>query len=675
MHTQTETRIVITNEHGLLSLCPDVLISPTKVAESCTCTRRGVLSDRIRSFGMSAASAVMGNVRHSFIEALTERVLEIINSIGSHCFSEQDVVKQLPRSEMDSIMKHAIEEYVEDLYCIHKSDEDILQDLFAAISPTMSWISIAAKEGLLALTTKHTAHPNITTELYQQVHDYKVTEVMGIEESIYSPVLGIKGTIDMIAGGSIASIMNHKTSSQASMTTLPIEFKTGRWKPSTATAHRAQVILYILLMMMRRSTMKSMEESNDNHNNNASTDSITSSSNVSKYGLVLYICDREMKVDFIKPEWYDLRALMMSRNGLAKGIYSSTHSSNHALTTSVSNAVVVDLENGGVILTDRILGSTVPPINGTSSASSSSLSLTTSLTVYDNNYSSSNEQNKTITRLPPMLKSQHECSFCYSAAECLMYHASIENGNDMSSGVSLLYNYVLKGISHKHIQYLKHWDHLIDLESIVNEDSIQTLWSMTGPQRELSGAKCLGKLILTNVTVNNNESESSSNSNSSNGTRLLRLVSETRGDSGRITPGGGSSGRNTGHNLGNNGKNTVQVLITLSRNANTMKSEKEREESCDITSSSSVSTTSSSVKRERDSLQDSPFMIGDRVLVSIEQLVAFRNKDNAKNKAQDSLSRDLLSAINANICSGTIQTISKTSIEILIVQGYRSILK
>jgi hypothetical protein len=60
--------IEISNHQGLIITNPDISVSPTKIAESCSCLRRGVLNDKIRNFGISAPSAIMGNVRHFFIE-------------------------------------------------------------------------------------------------------------------------------------------------------------------------------------------------------------------------------------------------------------------------------------------------------------------------------------------------------------------------------------------------------------------------------------------------------------------------------------------------------------------------------------------------------------------------------------------------------------------------------
>ena len=59
----------IDNDHGLLIIHPDMLIPPTKIAEAIGCLRRGVISDRVKSLrGGFNKSAVLGNLRHAFIE-------------------------------------------------------------------------------------------------------------------------------------------------------------------------------------------------------------------------------------------------------------------------------------------------------------------------------------------------------------------------------------------------------------------------------------------------------------------------------------------------------------------------------------------------------------------------------------------------------------------------------
>jgi hypothetical protein len=66
-------KITVSNQCGLLVTHPDVLVSPTKVAESRSCMRRAVLTDRIRAFGDLSAPAVLGNLKHAFIEVVLVR--------------------------------------------------------------------------------------------------------------------------------------------------------------------------------------------------------------------------------------------------------------------------------------------------------------------------------------------------------------------------------------------------------------------------------------------------------------------------------------------------------------------------------------------------------------------------------------------------------------------------
>jgi DNA replication factor Dna2 len=78
----------IDNERGLFVLHPDLLISPTKIAEAIGCVRRGVISERVKSLGGFNKAAVLGNLRHSFIEVrgVTDSAVTSANAsnVGSY---------------------------------------------------------------------------------------------------------------------------------------------------------------------------------------------------------------------------------------------------------------------------------------------------------------------------------------------------------------------------------------------------------------------------------------------------------------------------------------------------------------------------------------------------------------------------------------------------------------
>ena len=72
-----------------------------------------------------------------------------------------------------------------------------------------------------------------------------VSNVLDIEEHIWSPMWGIKGNID----ASLEVKSKFGNSGQVLTNMMPFELKTG--KNSTAVSHRAQASLYSLMMQDR----------------------------------------------------------------------------------------------------------------------------------------------------------------------------------------------------------------------------------------------------------------------------------------------------------------------------------------------------------------------------------------------------------------------------------------
>lgn len=422
----------VNNTHGVLIVFPDIYISPTKVAESCSCLRRSVLSERFKSFGMSSTVAVLGKLRHSFIERFTDRSLARVNIIGDDHLklTEASLLQYWTNSPnlVQELIEESVRENMEELYAIKISDEEIKRDLQSLLQPIVKWIVVAVREGFLALAQQQSVDVHATQSSLARVSSCWMQGLSGIEETIQSSLLGIKGQVDMIAGGKLLHIPpGTGVDSSIADSLVPLEVKTGRWKVSTAIAHRAQIILYILLLNIRRRSLSNLLFSDGVPQNKTME---------SQFGLLLYIGDNEAKVDFVKPSWTDFRALLLSRNNLAARIHQSI-----APTTA-------------------------------------------------------DQPNASSNKLPPLIKSEFDCKYCYNASECLAMHAAIEDGTADSSGIPQQFQYVLKGISARHLQYLKHWDSLIDLELIATESNARNLWSQSGISREMSGQKCLSSLEL-----------------------------------------------------------------------------------------------------------------------------------------------------------------------------------
>ena len=66
----TSNHLYVDATRGLVIVHPDALITPTRIAEACSCVRKAVLSERVRGMdgGKSGDAAVMGNLKHLFVE-------------------------------------------------------------------------------------------------------------------------------------------------------------------------------------------------------------------------------------------------------------------------------------------------------------------------------------------------------------------------------------------------------------------------------------------------------------------------------------------------------------------------------------------------------------------------------------------------------------------------------
>ena len=106
--------------------------------------------------------------------------------------------------------------------------------------------------------------------------------------------------------------------------------------------------------------------------------------------------------------------------------------------------------------------------------------------------------------LPPVLASKRECEMCFKASECMLYHAALDGGNGETAGSLELFAYVMDGLKQSHIQYFRHWDHLLDLEALAEADSTtQGIWRASGAILQYIGEKCIGNVNIGSVEKNN----------------------------------------------------------------------------------------------------------------------------------------------------------------------------
>uniref|UniRef100_A0A7N0U5B7 DNA replication ATP-dependent helicase/nuclease n=1 Tax=Kalanchoe fedtschenkoi TaxID=63787 RepID=A0A7N0U5B7_KALFE len=211
----------VTRSCSLIIVHPDILISGTRVAASCSCRRRTVLDERIKCNEQSTA-ALLGTLLHQIFQAgLIKEILTI--------------------NYLEEYTKVVLQKNAESLYACEVTERDIYKTLIEAVPKMFRWIAdFRDSQGL-------NASDNVDFGSNGGLKKVTVTKVLDIEEMAWAPKYGLKGMIDASLHVKVQS-----NSIELNEKIVPLEFKTGKGTTGqTAMEHSAQVILYTLLMSER----------------------------------------------------------------------------------------------------------------------------------------------------------------------------------------------------------------------------------------------------------------------------------------------------------------------------------------------------------------------------------------------------------------------------------------
>ncbi|KAG6902436.1 hypothetical protein C0995_016615 [Termitomyces sp. Mi166 len=199
--------ITITAKSNLLILHPDLLLTATALSNSPQCRRKPLLSNLVRSTSDTTPALVWGNLLHEVMQS---------------CLCE---------------------DRWETIWVDEKIDEAILKSLNELVKIDVT-IEEAKRESDAILA-------NTRTSKQQGDSLLAVSELLDIEEDIWSPTYGLKGKLDATVNA-VISDPNPPFSPVLSGGPKPLEIKTGR--AVAGMEHRAQTMLYTLLAAERYGT-------------------------------------------------------------------------------------------------------------------------------------------------------------------------------------------------------------------------------------------------------------------------------------------------------------------------------------------------------------------------------------------------------------------------------------
>ncbi|KAJ7863097.1 DNA replication factor Dna2-domain-containing protein [Mycena olivaceomarginata] len=213
--------ISITSRENVIILHPDLLLTPSALSSSLECYRKPLLSGLVRSSSDTTPALVWGNILHEVMQAcMTSRRWE--------------------DAWVEEKIEEVIREKISDIAKINLSVEDARREikLRAKGLKAFSEKYLADSPKTQAILTNTRSGPNETSRL-------AISQVLDIEEDIWSPIWGLKGKIDATVLAVIADSKSPYAKANVSTGPKPFEIKTGR--PVAGLEHRAQTMLYTLL--------------------------------------------------------------------------------------------------------------------------------------------------------------------------------------------------------------------------------------------------------------------------------------------------------------------------------------------------------------------------------------------------------------------------------------------
>ncbi|GLB41287.1 putative DNA replication factor Dna2 [Lyophyllum shimeji] len=225
--TSSITRsITITSRSNLLIHHPDLLITATALANAPQCRRKPILSNLVRSTSDTTPSLVWGSMLHEVMQS---------------CLREGRWETAWVDQKIDEVVLRGLNELIKINVTIEQAKREVTTRAKGLVAFAERYISDLPKPDAILSDTR-TAHDQGDSLL-------AITELLDIEEDIWSPTYGIKGKLD----ATVNTVISHRNPpfSQPILAAgpKPLELKTGR--AVAGMEHRAQTMLYTLLAAER----------------------------------------------------------------------------------------------------------------------------------------------------------------------------------------------------------------------------------------------------------------------------------------------------------------------------------------------------------------------------------------------------------------------------------------
>lgn len=210
--TSPDSPRLIDNTNNLIIWNPDILVSSTTVADQLFCPRKTVITKRFSFPGEASIPLIVGTTVHEIFQA---------------CF----IMEKCTNEYLETLLDIELRKRIFEIYTMG----DVLEDIKTKIRTHFPYIIQWFRSFYRTLPI-----PIPTNKQHQKIK-FSVAEALDIEESVWSPMFGIKGIADVTLKANLEGDLSN------GQFLLPMEIKTSR----PYLSHQAQAALYSLLFKDR----------------------------------------------------------------------------------------------------------------------------------------------------------------------------------------------------------------------------------------------------------------------------------------------------------------------------------------------------------------------------------------------------------------------------------------
>lgn len=209
-------KVVDRESDNLLIWNPDLLLSATLIGDTINCNRRSVLKTKLDFRGDTSVALIVGEIVHRLFQASLRE-------------------NQCSMEFLQDELKEHLDDQILSILVINETKESIKEEVFKHIPYIQSWFQTH-------VANSPSTKSNIRVSGKREQTLFSTSNILDIEENIWSPIYGLRGLIDVTIEA------NLKNAQKAGKFIAPLELKSGGRAQLT---HSIQASLYTLLLKDR----------------------------------------------------------------------------------------------------------------------------------------------------------------------------------------------------------------------------------------------------------------------------------------------------------------------------------------------------------------------------------------------------------------------------------------